>query len=322
MPSSIQLKLIINQFDKTLGSIIHEDLKIIKEIKKYVIESGGKRIRPVTHYFLVNLLNYDGEQWKDVGAIAELIHAASLLHDDVVDNADTRRGKPTIGNKYGNKTAILMGDYLLACGIEHLNRLDNPALMSSYTKVIRSLSVGELVQMQWEKDPNISIKEYEQIIYGKTASLFEAVSETAGILARANTEMLDSLRQFGCSLGRVFQIRDDLLDYLQSGKESGKVQMKDFLNGLYTYPVILLKLSVNKQEKKKLVDVFSKEVKNSDDSIFIRSLLEKYSIFTHIQTEISHDIDKLISFLNQFEKSDFRDTMIERIEELKIPSFV
>jgi octaprenyl-diphosphate synthase len=108
----LNIPLTIRKLDSTLSSIIHEDIKIISDIKKYVIESGGKRIRPLTHILFCNLLEYKGKDHWIVGSIAELIHAASLLHDDVVDGADTRRGKKTVGVMYGNKTAILAGRFL------------------------------------------------------------------------------------------------------------------------------------------------------------------------------------------------------------------
>lgn len=151
MKVSVLKDSLIRKFDKKLETIIREDLKILSEIKTYTIQSGGKRIRPILHYCLCQLLGYSGKHWLDVGAIAELIHAASLLHDDVVDEAETRRGLQSVGSKFGNKTAILAGDYLLACGIDHLNGLGYPELMEVFTQVIKDLSVSELIQMEWEK---------------------------------------------------------------------------------------------------------------------------------------------------------------------------
>lgn len=151
MKASVLKDSLIRKFDKKLETIIREDLKILSEIKTYTIRSGGKRLRPILHYCLCQLLGYSGKHWLDVGAIVELIHAASLLHDDVVDEAETRRGQQSVGSKFGNKTAILAGDYLLACGIDHLNDLGYPELMDIFTQVIKDLSISELIQMEWEK---------------------------------------------------------------------------------------------------------------------------------------------------------------------------
>jgi octaprenyl-diphosphate synthase len=250
MSISLEVTRYIKIFDSKLDEIIHEDLPILKDIKKHVIKSGGKRIRPLTHVFLSQLLGYKGKLWQDVGAIAELIHSASLLHDDVVDGAELRRGEPTIGKLHGNKTAILAGDYLLASGIEHLNRLGSPELMSAFTSVIRDLSVGELIQMEWEKNPKITIKIYDKIIYGKTSSLFGAVSQTAGIIAGVSNPKIKDLHTFGVTMGNLFQKKDDYIDYFESQDKSGKARFKDFSNGLFTHPIILLMENSNKSQQK------------------------------------------------------------------------
>ncbi len=315
-PLKLEIPFIIKEFNKKLDQIIKEDLPILEDIKEKVIESGGKRIRPLTHYFFSELLGYEGKDWIDVGSIAELIHAASLLHDDVIDGAELRRGKPTIGKLYGNKTAILAGDYLLACGIDHLNGLKNPELMSAYTTVIRDLSVGELIQMQWEKNPKVSIKEYNKIIYGKTASLFGAVCLTSGILAKSNIDQKKALQKFGVDMGMMFQIKDDYIDYFQSSENSGKVQMKDFLNGLFTYPVILLKEKLNKTELREVVEIFSKPKRNLPDISRIHELMYGYEIKKDCLVNLQKLADSLIRFLNQFQNGKIKDLMSEKILEL------
>jgi octaprenyl-diphosphate synthase len=315
-PFKLEVSFIINQYNKKLDFIIKEDLLILKEIKKKVIESGGKRIRPLTHYFFSQLLHYEGTEWLDVGTIAELIHAASLLHDDVIDGAEVRRGKPTIGKLYGNKTAILAGDFLLACGIDHLNKLNNPALMKIFTTVIRDLSVGELIQMQWERNPKITMLEYNKIIFGKTASLFGAVCETAAVLAKAESKQTERLRKFGIDMGIMFQIKDDYIDYFQSSENSGKVQMKDFLNGLFTYPIIILKEKCSKLELKEIVEVFSKSKRSLLDISRIQELLYKYEIKKFCLNELVNLSSSLIETLQSFDEGEIRKNMILKIEEL------
>lgn len=315
-PLKIEIPLLIKQFNKQLDIIIKEDLPILEEIKVKVIESGGKRIRPLTHYFLTQLLGYKGKQWLDVGTIAELIHAASLLHDDVIDGADLRRGKPTIGKLYGNKTAILAGDYLLACGIHHLNSLNNPELMSAFTSVIRDLSVGELIQMEWEKNDKITQKEYNQIIYGKTASLFGAVGLTAGILNSSDTKEKNKLHKFGINMGMLFQIKDDYIDYFQSSENSGKMPMKDFVNGLYTYPLILLKEKANKKDFTETKQILQLQERGQKEISRINELLKAYNVQEEIKKNLLDLSKELVSFLKEFKDSSIRKIMIEKIEEL------
>ena len=313
MPISLDVSRMIKIFDSKLDDIIHEDLPILKKIKKHVIESGGKRIRPLTHSFLCQLLGYRGKLWQDVGAIAELIHGASLLHDDVVDGAELRRGEPTIGKLYGNKTAILAGDYLLASGIEHLNKLQNPALMDSFTTVIRDLSVGELLQMEWEKSPKITLKIYERIIYGKTSSLFGAVAETAGIISGISSPKIKELKTFGITMGNLFQKKDDYIDYFETEKSSGKQALKDFQNGLYTYPILIL-LEKAKKNQKEVHQLLAEPRKTPENIVQILNYMEEYKIQQEIKVHLKKDTDYLIQFLYQFPENKYRKLMLERIE--------
>ncbi|WCL49859.1 polyprenyl synthetase family protein [Leptospira sp. GIMC2001] len=307
----MNISLAIKKVDSTLDSLIREDLKILRDVKKHVIESGGKRIRPLTHLLLCDILEYTGKEQWIVASITELIHAASLLHDDVVDQADTRRGKKTVGALHGNKTAILAGDFLLACGIERLNKLRNPLLMDSFTEVIRDLAVSELLQMQWEKNPKITLQTYEQIIYGKTASLFGAATECVGILKGWDRKKSKSLREFGITMGRIFQKRDDLLDYFTDSKTSGKVFLKDFHNKLYTYPIIFLRDKALRKDRELIVQSI-----NASNEKKILELLEGYEVEKLIMEEIEKDIMYLIRYLDQFPDSKSKSIMKEQLNKL------
>ncbi|NCN10699.1 MAG: polyprenyl synthetase family protein [Leptospira sp.] len=307
----MNISLAVSKIDSTLNEIIHEDLKILKDIKKYVIKSGGKRIRPLTHLLFCDLLNYKGKDQWIVGTIAELIHAASLLHDDVVDEADTRRGKKTVGVLYGNKTAILTGDFLLACGIERLNRLQNPAILDVFTDVIRQLSVSELLQMQWQKNPKITFEIYEKIIYGKTSSLFGAVTQTAALLAGQSSKQAEDYRDFGLLMGDVFQKRDDLLDYFTLTKNSGKDHLKDFSNKLYTYPILVLREKASKQDKALIPKIIE-----SSNNKKIMELLTEYKIKEICFTELNEDIHELREFLTQFPESKSKLILNEQLSKL------
>jgi octaprenyl-diphosphate synthase len=308
----LNLSLTIRKIDSTLDSIIREDLKILKDIKKYTIESGGKRIRPILHLVFCDILECNHKSKWEVASITELIHAASLLHDDVVDSADTRRGKKTVGAKFGNKTAILAGDFLLACGIERLNRVGNQLLMDCFTQVIRDLSVSELLQMQWEKNPKITMDTYEKIIYGKTASLFGAATESAAILAGQDRTTSKKFQEFGVLLGNIFQKRDDLLDYFTDSKTSGKDFLKDFHNQLYTYPVLVLREFANSKDRKDLPKI----IETSNESKILE-LMEKYNIHEIIQDEIQDGIHELMNFLTEFPEKKSKSLLMEQLENIR-----
>ncbi|RHX83162.1 polyprenyl synthetase family protein [Leptospira stimsonii] len=316
MKVSVLKDSLVRKFDKKLEAIIREDLKILAEIKTYTIRSGGKRIRPILHYCLCQLLGYSGKYWLDVGAIAELIHAASLLHDDVVDEAETRRGLQSVGSKFGNKTAILAGDYLLACGIDHLNGLGYPELMDVFTQVIKDLSVSELIQMEWEKNPKITLEIYNRVVYGKTASLFGAVTSAAGILSEKSEKEKKKLRQFGIDLGSFFQKKDDAIDYFSPASKSGKVPLKDFYNGLYTYPILLLLENADKNDKKLVHSLFAKSERSPGDGVVILSLLSRYQVREQMDSEFQNIAENLMKFLNGFEESGIRNLLKDQILKL------
>ncbi|EPG74291.1 polyprenyl synthetase [Leptospira fainei serovar Hurstbridge str. BUT 6] len=308
--------LLVRKFDKKLYEIIDEDLRLLAEIKDYTIRSGGKRIRPVLHYCICRILGYKGEKYTDVGAIAELIHAASLLHDDVVDEAQTRRGVPSVGSKFGNKTAILAGDYLLACGIDHLNSLGSPSLMDLFTQVIKDLSISELIQMEWERNPKLDLSIYDRVVYGKTASLFGAVCQAAGILAEAPKKSLKKLHEFGARLGSLFQKQDDAIDYFQAGEQTGKIPLKDFKNGLYTYPILKLLERADKNDKKLTHSLFAKEERNSQDEMVILSLLNRYNIRKSLNEEFQADVEELLRFLKGYPETEEGALVKEQFRKL------
>ncbi|TGN18964.1 polyprenyl synthetase family protein [Leptospira idonii] len=307
---------VISRFDKNLYSIIGENLPVLKKIKAYVIESGGKRIRPVTHYLFCRFLNYEGKQWLDVGSVAELIHAASLLHDDVVDNAVIRRGKPTVGAKFGNKTAILAGDFLLACGIQRLNDLGNPKIMGLFSQVLKDLSVSELLQMEWEKNPKITPKIYDSVIYGKTASLFGACTESAGRLAGLSEKECSALSEFGVRLGKLFQKKDDCLDYFHSSKDSGKEFLKDFKNGLFTYPILVLREKSNSKEVKEINSLFSKEERSKQDESLVLSMLNDKKIESILVDEFKKEKQYFQNFLSKYPESSEKKLFQEQLDKL------
>ncbi|TGL57159.1 polyprenyl synthetase family protein [Leptospira ognonensis] len=316
MPSQVSLAKLLRSFDQNLNKIIGDDLPILKLIKRFVIESGGKRIRPITHYLFCHFVGYSGKKWQEVGAVAELIHSASLLHDDVVDNASLRRGKPTVGASFGNKTAILSGDFLLACGIERLNSLELPAVMHIFSRVLRDLAVSELIQMEWEKNPKISMKIYESIIYGKTASLFGACTESAGHLAGLSGKECKELSDFGIRLGKLFQKKDDCLDYFYTSKESGKEFLKDFKNGLYTYPILILKDTVSSKTRKEIDLLFLKTERTERDCEQILSLLKIHNIEQRLTDEFNKENIYFQKFLSKFPDTAERRLFQDQIQKL------
>lgn len=306
-----KIKKIIKKIDKKLYLIIKEDLKFFKLLKRFVIYSGGKRIRPLTHYYFSKLINPNSEDWDDIGAIGELIHSASLLHDDVIDNSEMRRGKTTLHVLYGNKKAILGGDYLLACGLEHLSKLKMGfSLLPIFTRVIQNLAIAEILQMEYENNPEITREIYEKIIIGKTADLFSAMTESAAILNQLDQKAILLFREKGRKMGRIFQIRDDYLDYFSTIEELGKSLYLDYKRGLITYPLLLLKYKLNKIEKKEIFEKWKDLEFRQKQFGKTLELLDKY----RIKDEIAKEIEKEILGIIEFIKLQKTDALIEKEE--------
>jgi octaprenyl-diphosphate synthase len=315
-------KLIIKQVDRKLDQIIKEDLPFFKIVKRFITSSGGKRIRPLTHYYFCKLLNSKEKEWVDVAAIGELIHAASLLHDDVIDNSHQRRGKPTLHILYGNKRAILGGDYLLACGIDHLRKLKHSStLLPIFTRVIRNLSVSEILQMEYENNSHLTIEIYEKIILGKTADLFSAMTESAAILSSIHKEKVFVYRDYGLKMGRLFQIRDDYLDYFSNEKELGKELYQDFYRGIITYPLLVLKKKLNTKEKKMIFYQWYDSEKRKNHLNIVLELMEKYQIRKKIAIEIEEMVHSLMHFIreHQTENTKEKEEMLKTLNKLLVP---
>lgn len=305
----------IRKIEKKLGKIIGEDLPILRKIKSYTIASGGKRIRPLAHYYFLRMMESEHKDWVDVATIGELIHNASLLHDDVVDESDLRRGRPSAPVLFGNKTVVLAGDYLLACGLHHLSGLEHSErLISIFSGVIRQLSEGELIQMEYEGSLDIPEKMYERVIHCKTACLFGAMTETAALLAGRSAPEQKKYRGFGERLGRYFQIRDDFIDYFQPESQSGKKEMQDFERGLVTWPVILLRAK-GTAVKRELARIW-KSRKDSGDAML--SLIQKHRIESEARGILREELSSMIRFVDAHPVSSYRKTMTDTLRTLEV----
>lgn len=312
--------MLLRKVDAKLDDIIFEDLSVLRKIKKHVIQSGGKRIRPILHYYLLRMLGDESDRWIDTGTIGELIHAASLLHDDVVDEAVERRGRAAVHTLHGNKTTILSGDYLLACGFQHLSTLDHSvALLPIFTGVIRDLTVGELLQMRWESNPGITQKTYEEIIQKKTASLFGAMAESAGVLQGLSMADRQRLKDFGLRMGRLFQVRDDYLDYFGDAKKEGKSLYQDVHRRLITYPLLQLQKKLSAADRRELKKRWTGQDNGKSVKDFVLERMERHEIRKSVALEMEEEIHRLMKYLREYPGSDYRNKLVDRLSDLQVP---
>ncbi|AUO54357.1 polyprenyl synthetase family protein [Ehrlichia canis] len=250
----LQLKSLIQQDLDAMEILIsqHSDkhIALITEIIHHLIKSGGKRIRPIIFFIICKMLNCTNENKILIAAAIEFIHNATLLHDDVIDESDLRRGKKTSNFIWGNKASILVGDFLLAISFQWLIECKNLNILSILSQTSNTIVVGEIQQMLSSHNINISKEKYIEIISAKTASLFGATCESAAHLAQVNLQESKALKSFGNNFGIAFQIMDDILDYTASNAQFGKKLGNDLSTGKTTLPVIIAYQNATLEEKK------------------------------------------------------------------------
>nr|UCQ31620.1 octaprenyl diphosphate synthase [Edwardsiella piscicida] len=215
---------------------LNSDVALINQLGYYIISGGGKRIRPMIAVLAARALGYQGDRHVTIAALIEFIHTATLLHDDVVDESDMRRGKATANAAFGNAASVLVGDFIYTRAFQMMTSLESLRILALMSEATNVIAEGEVQQLMNVNDPDISEENYMQVIYSKTARLFEAAAQCSAILAGADTAQEQALQDYGRYLGTAFQLIDDLLDYDADGKTLGKNTGDDLNEGKPTLP--------------------------------------------------------------------------------------
>ena len=240
------------------------DIEFIANVVQHLILSGGKRTRPSILLAACRLLGCTDPRRVVVAAAIEYIHSATLLHDDVVDRGEIRRGKQTSNSIWGNKASILVGDFLFAIAFQWIVSCNSIPLLSVLSKASSTIITGEIQQMIHSNKVDLSLAKYLEIISSKTAALFSASCEAAAVLHDVETEKRIALREFGFNFGLVFQILDDILDYTSHKEKLGKQTLNDLSNEKITIPIILTYEDINESERAELRASMSKESQNPE----------------------------------------------------------
>jgi octaprenyl-diphosphate synthase len=263
------IELDLTTFDKRLAESLKGDTPLITSIARHLMRSRGKRIRPAMMFLSSRAAELFTEHTIDASLAIELIHTATLLHDDVVDNADKRRGIETVNFKWTNLVSVLMGDYLFAKAFRLMIRTGSLELISAISKATERVSVGELRQIEETSNYDLSEEEYLKIISDKTASLFSVSCETGPILTGQNGQIRNRFAVFGEKVGVAFQIADDLLDYVGDVSVTGKEPGNDAINGKVTLPLIYTLRNGRKNKSREILKILGN---NMDRAGFERIL--------------------------------------------------
>lgn len=306
---------------ETINSIIIEKLgsniPLIHEIASYLILSGGKRLRPLLTSCSFRLFEKNTiENINHIGlaAAVEFIHAATLLHDDVIDESKKRRGNLSVNEVWGNKTSVLVGDFLFSRAFQLMAKYGNTAVLKLLSDTSVTISEGEMLELSNDKDPTINEDIYYDVINGKTASLFSAACQVGGISAQGSDRELEYLKSFGANFGMSFQLIDDAIDYSSSNIVLGKNIGDDFKEGKVTLPIILAYLRSNKAEK----DFWKKTIvhlkQEKDDFHHAINIIKKYDCIEDTIDRARHFANVAIDSLGSFKDNNYKIGLINLIQ--------
>jgi octaprenyl-diphosphate synthase len=292
---------------------------LVSDLSNYIINSGGKRIRPLLTVACSRLCKYSGSRHIKLASVVEFIHTATLLHDDVVDNSKKRRGKMTANFVWDNKSSILVGDYLLSKAFRMLINDGSIKCLDIISKTSVKISHGEVKQLISINNLLISEPDYLDIITCKTAELFSAACQISGEISEMNSDKKSGLAEFGKFLGIAYQIVDDTLDYFSDHKISGKETGNDLKEGKMSLPLILCYKRSNKVEKKYIEHIIWNDSRNYNDFLKILGFMKKYNVNNDCINKAKHFSimakDSLGVFSDSFEKKkliDLVDYLIQR----------
>lgn len=297
-------------FDKRFSESVSVEGFFVDEISDYILHQSGKKIRPILTFLSAKATNGVTSQTIRCALILELLHTASLVHDDIIDESDKRRGKDTLNFKWGNNTAVLYGDYLYGKCLEILETESDFKLLPIFAKITSKLPLGELMQKDVSERKDYSEESYFKVISNKTAAMMEVAAEIGAMSTGASTEEIQNLKSFGYYMGLAFQIRDDILDFFPE-YNTGKPFGNDIKEKKITLPLIFLLNESSPKEREEILEFIQQDNKKEKDILdlinrvrdegFIEKSEEKVKMFCHL-AEIQ---------LNRFRDSDSKTSLID-----------
>ena len=308
LKNSVEDKLIL--VEEKIKSKLISDVELVQKMTDYHLDTGGKRLRALLTLGSAKMCGYSkGTRDINLAACVELIHSATLMHDDVIDNGDIRRGKKTLNKIWDNHSSVLVGDYLLSRCFEMMVEDGNLEVLKLLSSTSSKIAQGEILQLQHQGEVDMLEERYLKIISAKTAELFAAATKVGAILSEMNTKEKEALEFYGRNLGLTFQIADDTLDYNSELKLFGKKIGQDFYEGKITLPIILLFQNANDQEKKNLKDIFLKKTRDDNDLSYTITLIKKYDIIKACYQKAQHYINLASNSLSVFDNSEEKNIL-------------
>jgi octaprenyl-diphosphate synthase len=307
-------KLIKNDLEKledSIDGLLTTRVAFIKDVVHHLIRSGGKRVRPVLVILSSKLCGCHNDDPLPYAAIVEFIHTATLLHDDVIDNAETRRGSATANTVWGNESSVLVGDFLFSKSFDLMVSHQNEEILRVMSKATTDLAEGEILELLKTSDVKISEEEYFEVIAAKTAVLLSAACEVGALLGDVEEAKRCALRDFGFHVGMAFQLTDDLLDYTSSDRTLGKDTGRDLKEGKVTLPLIHALKSASVDERQLIEEALTKSRVTARDFRMIKKVIRKYGGLEYTARVSKGHIDSAKALMEVFPHSLYRKALTD-----------
>ena len=305
----------LEELETFLKESISSDIELATEVSSYIVQSGGKRIRPTITILIARALNYQGNELTKLATAIELLHTATLIHDDVVDQSELRRGKISIHKKWNNAHGVLVGDFVYSKAFQLMASLKNKQIIQTLADSTNRISEGEVMQLNFLESKSIKEEDYFEIIGRKTAELFKACAHTAALIAEAEENLVKTSCEFAYALGIVFQLTDDLLDYYGDELRTGKKIGKDFLEGKITLPLIKAYELANTDDLRLLKGAF--ETRDEGKLYEVINIISMSGAVKEVEKVTNEYSEKCLNLLDKFQDSIYKESLRAVVTNLK-----
>lgn len=297
----------LSAVDSLILEQLSSDVVLINQLGHYIVGGGGKRLRPLVLLLSARTCGYEGDHAIKMSAVIEFIHTATLLHDDVVDDSEQRRGKNTSNAIWGNEASILVGDFLYSRAFQLMVQCDSLKIMKIMADTTNTIAEGEVLQLISSFDPDVTESRYREVIYRKTAVLFESAAKVGAVLNNSSEETESLLCLFGHKIGNAFQIQDDILDYVGDPKELGKNLGDDLASGKLTLPLIFVLEHGNENQKALVREAVKKGQIEQLDAL--TQAVKESGAIEYCEQKAREEVDVALSALTQLPKNQYRDAL-------------
>lgn len=297
------------QVNDLIYSQLQSDVALINQLGIYIVNAGGKRMRPMLSVLAAQAIGYQGKDHISIAAIVEFIHTATLLHDDVVDESAMRRGRETANALFGNSASVLVGDFLYTRSFQMMVKINKMRVMEILSDTTNVVAEGEVLQLMNINDPDTTEESYMQVIYCKTARLFEAATQLAAVIANEDPAIEQALADYGKHLGTAFQLVDDILDYTADAKEMGKNVGDDLAEGKPTLPLLYAMHNGNEKQCQLIRDAIEhcNGMEHLDD---ILAAMADTGSLEYTQQKAEQEADKAIAALSPLADSPYKGALV------------